>query len=167
MAADSAPGRERRRFALLIGVGLLLAAIQFFVLPSKGRTPSLPRGLAEEAYASARETPVEVAIGQLNGGRWEHAQIVYPGDDAAALCPPLAEGRAACEAALAPPLKQPVLLGFKAGRLSHIEQVPANLLQLAGCRRELLSAQKARLLREGGSQPAQLGCLPAARDESR
>lgn len=162
MAADSAPGRERRRFALLIGIGVVLASLQFFVLPSQGRTPSLPRGLAEEAYASARTAPAEISIGQLNGGRWDRAQVVYPGDDAAAVCPPLAEGRAACEAALAPPLKQPVLLGFKAGRLSHIEQVPANLLQLAGCKRELQAAQKASLLREGGSQPAQLACLPAA-----
>lgn len=163
MADNSKLGKERYRFIAIAVVALIGAAIQLFFIPE--RMPSLPQTFAEQAYSAARATEVVLPLAQLTGGKWQQARLVYPGDDIALICKDLGndggEGRKACETLFAQPPREVVLLGSVAGKLTRIERIPANLLDLQGCTRELDAKQSVRLVRSSSSLMAQLHCKAA------
>ncbi|SFZ77293.1 hypothetical protein [Chitinimonas taiwanensis] len=159
MAADSpaTPKREGRRFAILIALGLVFAALQTWFMPS-GRTPSLARNTAEQAFALARDTPQQLRFADLNDGKWQTARLYAPGADLMAACNTLSAGQEDCRTALAKPPKEVILLGFTEGKLTRIEQLPINLLRLQDCPVELLASQRLSLQRLPGGGPAQAQC---------
>ncbi|PHV12012.1 hypothetical protein [Chitinimonas sp. BJB300] len=155
------PAGDQRRFMVLIALGLAFAILQTWFMPS-GRSPSLARTTAEQAFALARDTPVNTTFGQLNDGKWQTAQLYQPGDDLMAACAKLSEGQEDCRTALAKPPKEVILLGFTEGKLTRIEQVPGSLVQLNACSSLLNSNQTVQLSRRTSSTAAQLDCLPSA-----
>lgn len=159
MAADSpaTPKREGRRFAILIALGLVFAALQTWFMPS-GRTPSLARNTAEQAFALARDTPQQLRFADLNDGKWQTARLYAPGADLMAACNALREGQEDCRTALARPPKEVILLGFAEGKLTRIEQLPGNLVVLEGCQQSLLAQQSIALVRSASSNSATIRC---------
>lgn len=158
-ASTTAPRREGRRFAILIGLGLAFAVLQTWLMP-EGRTPSLARNTAEQAFALARTSPQTLRFSDLNDGKWQTARLYPPGADLLAACNALREGQEDCRTALAKPPNEVVLLGFTAGKLSRIEQVPVNLLRLEACPVELAASQPL-LLQRRDAGPALAECQPA------
>lgn len=160
MADNSKLGKERYRFIAIALVAFIGAAIQLFFIPE--RLPQLPKTFAEQAYTTAREQDVSMPLSALTGGKWQQAKLVYPGDDISAICKTLGnandEGRTACETIFAKPPRELVLLGMLNGKLARMEQVPANLVDLQGCGRQLDASQIIRLSRNRQSLMAELHC---------
>lgn len=159
MAADSpaTPKREGRRFAILIALGLVFAALQTWFMPS-GRTPSLARNTAEQAFALARDTPQQLRFADLNDGKWQTARLYAPGADLMAACNALREGQEDCRTALAKPPKEVILLGFTEGKLTRIEQLPGNLVVLEKCGPEVSSTQVVSVQRPVNMSQALITC---------
>lgn len=159
MAADSraTPKREGHRFAILIALGLVFAALQTWFMPS-GRTPSLARNTAEQAFALARDTPQQLRFADLNDGKWQTARLYAPGADLMAACNALSAGQEDCRTALAKPPKEVILLGFTEGKLTRIEQLPATLLIISGCKNQISANQVVTIFRKINSSPANLVC---------
>lgn len=159
MAADSpaTPKREGRRFAILIALGLVFAALQTWFMPS-GRTPSLARNTAEQAFALARDTPQQLRFADLNDGKWQAARLYAPGADLMAACNALREGQEDCRTALAKPPKEVILLGFTEGKLTRIEQLPGNLVVLEDCSSSISASQAFELSRSKYTTTALIKC---------
>ncbi|MGQ5523500.1 hypothetical protein ACUHMQ_09580 [Chitinimonas sp. PSY-7] len=155
------PAGEKRRFIVLIVLGLAFAVLQTWFMPT-GRSPSLARTTAEQAFALAHETPQQVTFSQLNDGKWQTARLYQPDEDLMAACASLKEGQEDCRTALTKPPKEVILLGLTEGKLTRIEQLPANLLALSSCGNELRNEQKVTLTRDAGSNRAHLNCISSA-----
>jgi hypothetical protein len=153
---------DRRRFALLIGAGLLVAGLQVWLMPA-GRSPSLARTTADNAYAKARDTVQTIRLADLGDDKWQHARLYAQGADLMAACNALAAGQADCRDALANPPKQVVLLGFVGSTLTRIEQLPADLISVEHCNGIFAPGQQATLQRSRETGVAIVDChLPSA-----